>query len=228
MSITTALQALQNIIIKTATLAHRSPKDIRLVAVSKQRSPHEISEAFHAGQHDFGENYLQEALEKINRLADLPIQWHFIGSIQRNKTKAIATHFNWVHSVTSRLIADRLNEARSEHLAPLNVCIQLNLDDEETKAGVSIKDALILARHIASLPHLTLRGLMVIPKAEIDQEKQYVSFLRVTQCLHDINEQLAISMDTLSMGMSNDYEAAIRAGSTMIRIGTAIFGKRSH
>jgi pyridoxal phosphate enzyme (YggS family) len=227
MTIETALHSLQNMINKAAFLAHRSPDSVRLVAVSKQRSSQEISEAFHAGQQDFGENYLQEALEKINQLTALPICWHFIGSIQRNKTKAIATHFSWAHSITSILIADRLNEARPDQLPPLNVCIQLNLDNEITKAGVTLEDALTLAKHISTLPRLTLRGVMAIPSVELDPEKQYASFLRVTQCLYKMNQQLGLSMDTLSMGMSQDYPAAIRAGSTIIRIGTAIFGQRS-
>lgn len=226
MTIKKRIETIQHLIRQAEESSHRPLHSVRLLAVSKQHSNDSITEAFNAGVRDFGENYLQEALIKINALAHLPIDWHFIGSIQRNKTSAIAQHFNWVHTVSSRMIAERLNLARPDELPTLNVCIQLNVDDETTKAGIHFDDALSLASHIITLPRLALRGLMVIPKPEKDFEKQVMSFLRIKQYLHEINTQLGLSMDTLSMGMSHDFEAAIRAGSTIVRIGTAIFGER--
>lgn len=226
MTIKTRIDAIQRLIRQAETSNHRRLNSVQLLAVSKQHSADAITEAFNAGLRDFGENYLQEALIKINALAHLPIDWHFIGSIQRNKTTAIAQHFNWVHTVSNSIIAERLNHARPDDRPKLNICIQLNVDDEPTKAGVHCDDALTLAAHIAALPRLALRGLMVIPKPETDVEKQVTSFLRVTQCLQAINMQLGLSMDTLSMGMSHDFEAAIRAESTIVRIGTSIFGSR--
>lgn len=226
MTIKTRIETIQHLIQQAETSSHRPLNSVRLLAVSKQHSSDAITEAFNAGLRDFGENYLQEALTKIHALMHLPIDWHFIGSIQRNKTTAIAQHFNWVHTVSSLMIAERLNHARSDELPTLNICIQLNVDDEITKSGIHFDDALTLAAHVATLPRLALRGLMVIPKPEQDFEKQVASFLRVTQYLHTINTQLGLSMDTLSMGMSHDFAAAIRAGSTIVRIGTAIFGER--
>ena len=226
MNIKNRIEAIKQLIHQAEAAGHRPLNCVKLLAVSKQHSADEITEAFNAGLRDFGENYLQEALVKINALSVLPIDWHFIGSIQRNKTTAIAQHFNWVHTVSSQLIAERLNQARPDKLPALNICIQLNIDDEASKAGVHFDDALKLATLIVTLPRLALRGLMVIPKPEQDADKQLQSFLRVMQYLNDMNAQLGLSMDTLSMGMSHDFEAAIRAGSTIVRIGTAIFGDR--
>lgn len=227
MNIASNIEILKRLIHDAEINYQRPLNSVSLLAVSKQHPVSHIIEAFHAGISDFGENYLQEALIKINSLSDFPIQWHFIGSIQSNKAKAIAHHFSWVHTVSSKTIAERLNHARLESQPKLNVCIQLNIDTEESKSGISLDEVEALAAYISKLPNLILRGFMVIPKPEIDVEKQYVSFLRVTHCLQDLNHRLNLSMDTLSMGMSHDFEAAIRAGSTIVRIGTAIFGHRS-
>jgi pyridoxal phosphate enzyme (YggS family) len=214
--------------INKATAAyHRSQGEVQLLAVSKGRSSEEIKQAYAAGLSDFGESYLQEALIKIKTLTTLPICWHFIGPIQSNKSHSIANNFSWVHSVCRHKIAQQLNDARPTSMARLNICLQINFDDEDTKAGIEPHNAAELASSILQLPRLHLRGLMVIPKPQTDEQQQYLSFLRLTQLLHALNQQLNLSMDTLSMGMSNDLQAAIRAGSTMVRIGTAIFGDRT-
>lgn len=227
MNISLRVKHLYNLIHQAETLSHRPKDSVKLLAVSKHHPIDAIVEAFNAGVRDFGENYLQEALLKINALSDFSMHWHYIGAIQSRKAKVIAQHFDWVHTVSSHKIADYLNDARSIDLPILNVCIQLNLDLEENKAGILPKDALELATHIQSLPRLALRGLMVIPRIELDTSKQYDSFLRATHLLNALNKQLDSPMDTLSMGMSEDFTAAIQAGSTIIRIGTAIFGARS-
>ena len=212
---------------QVALSCHRSDMDITLLGVSKGHTPAEIAEAYTAGITDFGESYLQEALSKLQVLGALPICWHFIGPIQSNKTESIAQHFSWVHSVSREKIAHLLNEARPAFLPPLNICIQVNLDEETTKAGVTLDAIGALATTILQLPRLHLRGLMLIPKQESDESLQTLSFLRLTNLLHQLNQELKLSMDTLSMGMSHDFVAAIRAGSTMLRIGTALFGARS-
>lgn len=227
MNISLRIKQLYDLIHQTEALSHRSKDSVKLLAVSKHHPIDAIVEAFHAGIRDFGENYLQEALLKINALSHLSMHWHYIGAIQSKKAKVIAQHFDWVHTVSSHKIADYLNDARSIDLPVLNVCIQLNLDLEDNKAGILPKDTLELATHIQTLPRLALRGLMVIPKIELDTNKQYESFLRVTHLFDALNKQLDYPMDTLSMGMSEDFTAAIRAGSTIIRIGTAIFGART-
>jgi pyridoxal phosphate enzyme (YggS family) len=227
MSITTNITALKKRVAEAEVNNHRPEGSVRLLGVSKQHSTANIMEAFHAGLRDFGENYIQEALKKIQALSHLPIEWHYIGTIQSNKTKAIAEHFNWVHTLTSANAANRINHQRPADLPPLNVLIQLNLDDEEQKNGIQPEDAQKLATVISTLPNLNLRGLMLIPKPQPDSASQYQSFLRITQIMDEINTRLHLSMDTLSMGMTHDFEAAIRAGSTLVRIGTAIFGRRS-
>lgn len=186
----------------------------------------EIEQAYAAGLRDFGESYLQEALTKIQTLNSSSICWHFIGPIQSNKTLGIAQHFSWVHSVCREKIAQQLNDARPSSKPPLNICIQINFDEEKSKSGANIVDVVRLASYVLRLPHLRLRGLMLIPKPQTDEQLQYQSFLRLKQLLNELNQQLNIKMDTLSMGMSNDFKAAIRAGSTIVRIGTAIFGAR--
>lgn len=206
--------------------AHRPEGDVKLLAVSKGHPCSKIQEAHSAGLHDFGESYLQEALAKIQILNTLPLCWHFIGPIQSNKAHSIAHYFSWVHSVSRQKIAQQLNEARPISMPPLNICLQVNFDDEKTKSGVAPEEAASLASYILELPRLRLRGLMLIPKPETDEQSQYLSFLRLSQLLDMLNQQLNIAMDTLSMGMSNDMQAAIRAGSTIVRIGTAIFGSR--
>ena len=227
MNIIERINTIKHLIRQEELSCHRQEGNVKLLAVSKGHSCSEIKQAFAAGLRDFGESYLQEAQPKIQALAALPLCWHFIGPIQSNKTHSIASHFSWVHSVSRHKIAQQLNDARTTSLSRLNVCLQLNFDEEETKAGISSAEAIELASYILQLPHLHLRGLMVIPKQQTDEHQQYLSFLRLTQLLHALNQKLNISMDTLSMGMSNDLQAAIRAGSTIVRIGTAIFGERS-
>ncbi len=198
---------------------HRTHNSVLLLAVSKNQPIEKIRNAFAAGQTRFAENYVQEAIEKQSTLHDLPIEWHFIGNIQSNKTKLIATHFDWVHSVNRFDIAQRLNKARdAKH--PLNICIEVNIDDEVTKSGVSSQDVFLLAEKIKSLPNLVLRGLMIIP------QKNHVAAFEKTARLQQELIRGGILLDTLSMGMSADFEAAIAAGSTMVRIGTGIFGER--
>lgn len=205
--------------------ANRKPDSVALLAVSKKQSAEKILAAFHAGQTCFGESYVQEALEKITALSHLPIEWHFIGGIQSNKTKSIANHFHWVQSIDRASIAVALNKHRPYDLPPLNVCIQINIDDEETKSGVIEDELRALADTITQLPRLSLRGLMCIPKKTTCKTHQKNTFLKVA----NLQEQLISAgypLDTLSMGMSDDYIPAIESGSTMVRIGTAIFGKR--
>ncbi len=224
MSIIEQVNSIQQLIRTTEISCQRPPGTVHLLGVSKGRTAEEIEQAYTAGLSDFGESYLQESLSKIQALATLPLCWHFIGPIQSNKTNPIANHFAWVHSVSRHKIALQLNDARPETLPPLNICIQVNLDDEETKAGIKPNDLAELAYYVLQLPRLHLRGLMAIPKRQLDEQQQYLSFIRLNQLLHTLNQQLNNCMDTLSMGMSGDMKAAIRAGSTMVRVGTAIFG----
>lgn len=198
---------------------HRIPNSGILIAVSKGQSIEKIRQAYAAGLNRFAENYAQEALEKQKALHDCNIEWHFIGNIQSNKTKWIANHFDWVHSVNSYRIAERLNHARTMK-NPLNICIEVNMDDEPTKSGVAPKDVFLLAEKIKSLSNLKLRGLMVIP-----QKSHTEAFSKMAHLQQELI-QAGVLLDTLSMGMSNDFEAAIAAGSTMVRIGTGIFGER--
>jgi pyridoxal phosphate enzyme (YggS family) len=224
-SISERLQAVLEHIGQAAQTAGRPPDAIQLVAVSKTQPADAIRQACIAGQHAFGENYLQEALEKMAQLSDLPLQWHFIGPIQSNKTRAIAEHFQWVHSIEREKIAARLNEARPAHLPPLDVCIQVNVSGEGSKSGVAPGAELALARAVIALPRLRLRGLMAIPEPTTDIQLQRRRFA----LLREIRDKLAaagIALDTLSMGMSDDFEAAIAEGATMVRVGTAIFGQR--
>ncbi|HEU5280891.1 MAG TPA: YggS family pyridoxal phosphate-dependent enzyme [Gammaproteobacteria bacterium] len=197
------------------------PPSVALLAVSKQQSIEAITELYQQGQRAFGENYLQEALIKMEALKHLNIEWHFIGHIQRNKTKKIAEHFAWVQSVDSELIAKRLNEARPTNLPPLNICLEVNVDNEPNKSGVALDAVLPLAKVCLSLPKLRLRGLMAIPKANTDPHHAFQTLRNI----HDTLNTLGFSLDTLSMGMSADYELAIEAGSTMVRLGTALFQK---
>lgn len=201
--------------------ADRTLGSVRLVAVSKARTAPEIANAYAAGQRDFGENYLQEAVAKINAMSDLDIVWHFIGAIQSNKTRDIARHFQWIHTVDRQKIANRLDEGA---VRPLDVCIQVNVDDEPQKAGVAVRDLPALVHHILALPHLRLRGLMTIPRAEGDHR---ASFRALRSLFDDLAADAGDHWDSLSMGMSEDFEAAIDEGATMVRIGTAIFGPRS-
>lgn len=226
MTIAKQVHTIQQIIIDAAKSCQRSPEDIQLLAVSKGQPVEAIQAAFEAGLCNFGENYLQEAQIKIQALKALPLCWHFIGPIQSNKTQALAQNFSWVHSVSREKIAQLLAQYRPENLPALNLCLQVNLDDEPTKSGINPQQLAKLALVVSQLPRLRLRGLMAIPKPESGEQQQYDSFLRLTNLLHRLNKELNLSMDTLSMGMSDDLVAAIRAGSTMVRIGRAIFGER--
>ncbi len=209
---------------EAAQAAGRDPDTVGLLAVSKTQPAEAIREANGAGLSDFGENYLQEALEKQARLADLALTWHFIGPIQSNKTRAIAEHFDWVHSVDRLKIAQRLSEQRPTELPPLNVCLQVNVSGEASKSGCAPQDVAELARTIATLPNLRLRGLMAIPEPTNDRAEQHAAFARLRQ----LQQALALELDTLSMGMSQDLEAAIAEGATWVRIGTALFGARAY
>ena len=203
----------------------REISDISLLAVSKRKPASDLRIAYECGQTDFGENFQQEALAKMKELADLDITWHFIGPVQSNKTKALAETFDWVHCIDRLKIAQRLSDQRPESMAPLNICIQVNIDLKASKSGVSPEDILPLALAIRDLPQISLRGLMTIPAQQPDFESQRESFARMKQALQDL-QQHGLDCDTLSMGMSHDMQAAIAEGSTLVRIGTAIFGER--
>ncbi|QSP95918.1 YggS family pyridoxal phosphate-dependent enzyme [Marinobacter salinisoli] len=216
--------------IQKATLqAGREPGAVRLLAVSKTRPAEDLREAAAAGQIAFGENYLQEALDKIEALSDLPdIEWHFIGPIQSNKTRQIASAFDWVHSVDRLKIARRLSEQRAPELGPLNLCLQVNINDEDSKAGCSLDDLPDLAAEIGQLPNLSLRGLMAIPDPDQSEAALRLSFRKLANALSQLKQNFpdAGPLDTLSMGMSGDLEMAVAEGATWVRIGTAIFGAR--
>lgn len=209
---------------EAAQAAGRDPDAVGLLAVSKTQPPKAIREAHAAGLTHFGENYLQEALEKQTSLADLALTWHFIGPIQSNKTKAIAAHFDWVHSVDRLKIAQRLSEQRPAQLPPLNICLQVNVSGEASKSGCEPQEVETLAQAIAALPGLRLRGLMTIPEPSADPAEQHAAFARLSQ----LQKRLDLELDTLSMGMSQDLEAAIAEGATWVRIGTALFGARDY
>lgn len=198
---------------------------VQLLAASKGQSVDSIAEVYQQGQRCFGENYLQEALTKITALPDTSIEWHFIGPIQSNKTRKIAEHFAWVQSVDDVIIAKRLHEQRPAHLPPLNICIQVNSSSETSKSGVSIQNVAALMNECLALPRLKLRGLMAIPAPEIEFAKQRQQFQTLFTLWQSLRDQ-GYELDTLSMGMSADFEAAIAEGSTLVRIGTAIFGER--
>lgn len=208
-------------------MAHRRKESIKLLAVSKGFSAVAVREAYQAGQRAIGESYIQEALDKIGLLPDLPLEWHFIGPIQSNKTRAIATHFAWAHSVDRLKIAERLSAQRPASLPPLNVCIQVNVSEEDSKSGVAPSGLVELAQAVASLPQLKLRGLMAIPAPVEGLEAQRVPFAKLRELMQQINTQ-GLALDTLSMGMSHDFSAAILEGATIVRVGTAIFGERNY
>ena len=207
-----------------ADAVQRDANSIHLLAVSKTKPAQAVREAYAAGMCDFGENYLQEALGKQAELTDLPLSWHFIGPIQSNKTRAIAENFAWVHSVDRLKIAQRLSEQRPADLAPLNICIQVNVSGEASKSGCTPADLPALAIAISALPRLKLRGLMAIPEPTEDRAAQDAAFAAV----RDLQASLNLPLDTLSMGMSHDLESAIAQGATWVRIGTALFGARDY
>ncbi len=224
-SITANLQAVRERIESAARAAGRPAQSVRLVAVSKTFASAAVREAAQAGQRDFGENYVTEGVDKIDELRSLGLTWHYIGPIQSNKTRSIAGHFDWVHSLDRAKIAARLSEARRPGQAELQVCIQVNVSGEATKSGVAPGDLATLATQVAMLPRLKLRGLMAIPEPTPDEKLQRARFAQLRELRERLNRE-GFSMDTLSMGMSADLEAAIAEGATMVRIGTAIFGER--
>jgi len=201
-------------------------KPVKLLAVSKTRPANEVMRLYQAGQRDFGENYLQEALQKQRCLAHLDIAWHFIGPIQSNKTRDIAHFFSWVHSVDRLKIATRLNQQRPEDLPPLNICLQVNLDEEDSKSGLSLTQLDALIEPLLRMKNLRLRGLMAIPQVSRDVELQRAAFRRLASAQARLNQAFDLRLDTLSMGMSGDLAAAISEGASIVRIGTAIFGAR--
>jgi pyridoxal phosphate enzyme (YggS family) len=224
------LQTVRSSLRQACLAAGRDPAECALLAVSKTCSPEAVLQAAQAGQQAFGENYLQEALSKIQALAvmapALQLEWHFIGPIQSNKTRPIAENFAWVHSVDREKIAQRLSEQRPVGMPPLNICLQVNISGEDSKSGVAPEEAPALAAKIAKLPGLRLRGLMAVPEACDDEQEQRLAFRRLRE-LGDAIREAGIALDTLSMGMTGDMPAAVAEGSTMVRIGTAIFGKRT-
>lgn len=209
---------------EAAQASGRDLDGIGLLAVSKTKPAAAVREAFAAGVRDFGENYLQEALDKQAELSELPLIWHFIGPIQSNKTKPIAEHFAWVHSVDRLKIAQRLSEQRPADLPPLNICLQVNVSAEDSKSGCAPAELAALAQAVSQLPNLRLRGLMAIPEPTDDVAAQRAAFAR----LRELRGGLPLPLDTLSMGMSHDLDAAIAEGATWVRIGTALFGARDY
>jgi len=225
------LQAVKNNISVSAHESAREPAAVKLLAVSKTCNAQAVLEAALAGQLAFGENYEQEAIAKIVSVRaerpDLALEWHFIGPIQSNKTRPIAENFDWVHTIDREKIARRLSDQRPANRPPLNVCLQINISGEDSKSGVLPEQAAELARKVAAMPHLRLRGLMAIPEPEEDPEKQRLPYRRMHQLFDELRAQ-GLEMDTLSMGMTADMAAAIAEGATIVRVGTAIFGSRDY
>jgi pyridoxal phosphate enzyme (YggS family) len=226
-TIASNLQAVRDTIAAAAVKAGRRANDVSLLAVSKTFAPDALREAYHAGQTCFAESYVQEALDKIAALQDLPIEWHYIGPIQSNKTRAIAENFVWVHSVYRLKIAERLSGQRPAHLPPLQVCLQVNISLEASKSGIAPNEVGALAHAITKLPKLKLRGLMTVPAPSDDVTTQRLPFAQLRKLRDQLNQQ-GLQLDTLSMGMSHDFAAAIAEGATIVRIGTAIFGNRAY
>ena len=226
----TKIAAIESRIGAVTVTAKRNRKDITLLAVSKTRSAQRIQQVAETGINSFGENYVQEALEKISALQHLDLDWHFIGPIQSNKTRQISENFAWVHSVDRVKIAKRLSDQRPLNMEPLNICMQINIDNEPTKSGFSPEQAVVAALEIVALPNLKLRGLMAIPAAKASIEAQRIPFAKLLSLQDSINRSLDNSekLDTLSMGMSADLEAAILEQATIIRVGTDIFGPRDN
>ncbi|WP_334326553.1 YggS family pyridoxal phosphate-dependent enzyme [Gilliamella apicola] len=222
---------IKNEIAKIAKKCERDPNTIQLIAVSKTKPVEQVIEAIYAGQLAFGENYVQEGVEKIQyfekNMPNNDLIWHFIGPLQSNKSKLVAEHFDWMHTIDRLKIAQRLNDQRPKDMAKLNVLIQVNISQEASKSGVKPEEVADLVKQIVTLPNLNLRGLMAIPEIENDYDKQLNVFTKMQQLLQSLQKDYPF-MDTLSMGMSGDMQAAIVAGSTMVRIGTAIFGARQY
>jgi len=225
------LQAVEATIQVACAAASRARSTVQLLAVSKMFPPEAVLEAAGAGQRAFGENYVQEGVDKIAAVAkalpDTRLEWHFIGPIQSNKTRPIATHFDWVHTVERLKIAQRLSEQRPPELGPLNICLQVNISGEASKSGAAPEELLELAQAVAALPNLRLRGLMAIPEPQDDPERQRIPFARLRALAQEI-VKAGIHLDTLSMGMSGDMRAAVLEGATIVRVGSAIFGARHY
>ncbi|CAI1769871.1 Predicted enzyme with a TIM-barrel fold [Serratia entomophila] len=225
------LQDVRNRIASAAQDCGRAPEKVALLAVSKTKPVAAIAEAIAAGQRAFGENYVQEGVDKIQHFAALPqgaaLEWHFIGPLQSNKSRLVAEHFAWCHTVDRLRIAQRLSDRRPAEMAPLNVLIQINISDEQSKSGIALDELPALAEAVAALPHLRLRGLMAIPAPEEDYQRQLAVFGRMNDAFLALQRRYP-HIDTLSMGMTDDMAAAIAAGSTLVRIGTAIFGARDY
>jgi len=225
------LQAVEATIAAAAQAANRPVSSVQLLAVSKTFPMEAVLEAIAGGQRAFGENYLQEGVEKIAAVAraqpDTALEWHFIGPIQSNKTRPIATNFHWVHTVERLKIAQRLSEQRPPELGPLNICLQVNISGEATKSGATAAELPALARQVAALPNLKLRGLMAIPEAQTDPALQRAAFAKLRQLADSLRAD-GLMIDTLSMGMSGDMAAAILEGATIVRVGSAIFGLRNY
>lgn len=209
-----------------AMAAGREADGVRILAVSKTHSVEKIRDAYAAGLTSFGESYVQEAIHKILELNELPLEWHFIGPVQSNKTKSIAEHFQWVQSIDRIKIATRLNEQRPKHLPPLNICVQVNISMESSKSGIVQQALHEFVEQLLELPRLKLRGLMAIPQKSTDEIQQRAMFGELRRMFDDLNQQ-GYQLDTLSMGMSNDLEAAVMEGSNMVRVGTGLFGARN-
>ena len=224
--VTENLRKIRDLLAETAVEAGRRPEDVHLLAVSKKQPLEKIAAAADAGQRDFGENIAQEGIDKITKLAEKALCWHFIGHLQSNKTRAVAEHFDWVHSVDKLKTARRLSEQRPASLGDLNVCIQVNIDEEASKSGTPPGEVSDLARAVAVLPRLRLRGLMCLPAIRDTFDEQRVPFARTRELAESLARD-GLAMDTLSMGMSDDFRAAIMEGATIVRIGTAVFGPRA-
>lgn len=229
--ISDSLQAVKHRMKTAAIAAGRDPDAVGLLAVSKTFGADAVLEAVEAGQRDFGENYVQEALDKIDALKqmapDVVLTWHFIGPLQSNKTRPIAEHCDWVHSVDREKIAQRLSDQRPDHLPPLNICLQVNISGEASKSGVLSEEVTSLALSVSLLPKLRLRGLMAVPAPTDDPQEQRAAFAALAALLKQLQAE-GLAVDTLSMGMSSDMEAAIAEGATIVRIGSAIFGQRHY
>lgn len=231
MDIQQNLQQVQQQIQQACQQANRTISEVSLLAVSKTKPVEAILQAYQAGQRQFGENYVQEGVEKIEYFErhNVDLEWHFIGPLQSNKSRLVAEHFDWMQTLDRAKIADRLNDQRPHYKKPLNVLIQINISDESSKSGIQPAEMLDLAKHIKNLPHLCLRGLMAIPAPTDDIHQQKHAFMQMQQLFQQLQCSLPeCQIDTLSMGMSDDLTAAIECGSTMVRIGTAIFGARDY